>query len=76
MVRRPSVIPFGIRGWFPAIIITAIVSPIARPIPSTIPAITPDFAAGMITVKILLSCVAPRANAQWRMPLSNLPPPE
>ena len=32
-------------------------------IPSTIPASTPDFAAGITTVKILLSWVAPRASA-------------
>ena len=43
-------------------IATAIVSPMARPIPSTIPAMTPDFAAGMMTRKILLSFVAPSAS--------------
>ena len=52
-------IPTGILAWFPATMITAIVSPIARPMPSTIPAITPDFAAGITIRKILLSWVAP-----------------
>ena len=53
----------GIIAWFPATITTAIVSPMALPIPRIIPDITPDFAAGITVLKILLSFVAPRASA-------------
>ena len=62
MVRRPLSSPTGILAWFPATIITAIVSPIARPIPRTTAARIPDFAAGSITIKMLLSFVAPSAR--------------
>ena len=38
---------------FPAIIITAIVSPMALPIPSTAAERIPDLAAGIVTLKIV-----------------------
>ena len=46
--------PAGIRAWFPATIITAIVSPIALPIPSMTPAMIPEDAAGSVIKKTAL----------------------
>ena len=62
-VRTPCKMPLGMRGWLPATMMTAIVSPIARPTPSTIPARMPLFAAGTTAVYTLRSCVAPSASA-------------
>ena len=45
-VRTPANRLSGITAWFPAIMMTAIVSPIARPIPRIMAARIPDFAAG------------------------------
>lgn len=43
------------RGWLPATMITAMVSPIARPTPRITAAIMPDFAAGTTVINTLLS---------------------
>ena len=62
-VRTPSKMLPGMRGWLPAIIITAMVSPMARPTPRMIPARMPDLAAGTVTKNTLRSWLAPRAKA-------------
>jgi len=40
----------------------AIASPIALPTPSTMAVIIPDLAAGIVTLKIVCTSVAPRAR--------------
>ena len=62
-VLTPFKIESGILAWFPATMITAIVSPIALPMPRMTPASIPGFAAGTITLNTAPSCVAPSALA-------------
>src|SRR5690606_3049106 len=52
----------GMREILPHTMITAMVSPTARPIPSTTEAMIPDFAAGMVTLKMVSTLEAPRAR--------------
>ena len=55
IVLTPEVMLSGSTGWFPTIIETARVSPIALPTPSITAAVIPDFAAGTTVKNTLLS---------------------
>ena len=46
----------------PATKVIAIASPIALPVPSTMAVMIPDFAAGTVTLKIVVVGVAPKAK--------------
>ena len=63
MVRKEPNRPPGISGLLPAIMMTAIVSPMARPTPRMRDAVMDDFAAGTIVLNTACSWVAPKARA-------------